>query len=55
LRAQSMRVTATCGTGWRRQRKHALDPKGHLRRGFSHDNFAVRSRVPWQMDETRIS
>ncbi len=45
-----MGVTATFGAGGPCQSKHALDPKRHLRRGFSHDNFAIRSRVPWKFD-----
>ncbi len=49
-----MRVMAAFGTSWRGQHKHPLDSKRHLRRGFSHDNFTVRSRVPWQFDNTRF-
>src|SRR5262249_19057702 len=48
LRAQLMRVAAARGAGRSRQSKHALDPEWYLRCSFSHDNFAVGSRVPRQ-------
>jgi hypothetical protein len=35
--------------------KHTFDPERNLRRGFSHDNFTFRSRVPWQLDEPRFA
>jgi hypothetical protein len=41
-----VRVATALGAGGRRQRTHALDPKRHLGRGLSNDNFAIRSRVP---------
>ena len=50
-----MRVAAAVGAGRRRQSKHALDPERHLRRGFGHDNFAVRARVPRQLDQAGIT
>ena len=50
-----MRVMSAFGAGWRRQGKHTLDPERDLRRGLSHDNFTVLSRVPWQLDEPRFA
>jgi len=50
-----MRVATAFGARWRLQSEDAFDPERHLRRGFSHNYFAVRSRVPRQVDEVRIA
>jgi len=45
-----MRVAGRVWRGRPRQSKHALDPEWHLRRGGSHDKFAIRARVSRQLD-----
>jgi len=47
-----MRVAAAFGAGRRRESKHTLDSERDLRRGLGDDNFAVRSCVPRQFDQT---
>src|SRR5262249_25954506 len=54
LRPAPVRVAAPLRTSRRCQGEHALDPERYLRRSFSHHYLAIRSRVPRQVNETRV-
>ena len=55
LRAQTVRVMAAFSANWRRQGEHAFDPEGHLCCSFGYHNFAVRSRIPRQVDSSDVT
>lgn len=49
-----MRVLTALGARRRSQIKHSLDLKRHMRRNFGDDNFAVRSRMSRQVDDSYV-
>jgi hypothetical protein len=54
LGALTVRVLTALGARWRSQSKHSLDLKRHLRRNLGDDNFAVRSRMSRQVDDSYV-